>query len=62
MTPIERLPVHTIGHSTRSIAEFVELLNTGRVEMVVDIRSTRNDLERRRPHRSWRQLKTDSLV
>ncbi len=40
MTPVERLPVHTIGHSTRSIVEFVELLKTGRVEMVVDIRST----------------------
>ena len=40
MTPIERLPVYTIGHSTRSIVKFVELLKTGRVEMVVDIRST----------------------
>ena len=40
MTPIERPPVHTVGHSTRSIVEFVELLKTGRVEMVVDIRST----------------------
>ena len=33
-------PVYTIGHSTRSIAEFVELLRRGQVEMVVDIRST----------------------
>lgn len=32
-------PVYTIGHSTRSIAEFVELLKAGRVELVVDIRS-----------------------
>ena len=40
MTPVERLPVYTIGHSTRSIAEFVELLKTSRVELVVDIRST----------------------
>ena len=32
-------PVYTIGHSTRSIAEFVELLRVGRVELVVDIRS-----------------------
>ena len=38
MTSAE-LPVYTIGHSTRSIAEFVELLQQGRVEMVVDIRS-----------------------
>lgn len=31
-------PVFTIGHSTRSIAEFVELLRAGRVRLVVDIR------------------------
>ncbi len=40
MTVLERPPVYTIGHSTRSIAEFVELLKYGRVELVVDIRST----------------------
>lgn len=39
MTPIERYPVHTIGHSTRNIVEFVELLKLGRVDLVVDIRS-----------------------
>lgn len=33
------LPVYTIGHSTRTIPEFVELLKVGRVELVVDIRS-----------------------
>ena len=38
MTSAE-LPVYTIGHSTRSIAEFVELLHQGRVELLVDIRS-----------------------
>ena len=32
-------PIYTIGHSTKSIAEFVELLRVGRVELVVDIRS-----------------------
>ena len=32
-------PVYTIGHSTRTIVEFVELLRTGNVELVVDIRS-----------------------
>ena len=32
-------PVFTIGHSTRSISEFVELLRAGRVELVVDIRT-----------------------
>ena len=32
-------PVFTIGHSTRSIPEFVELLREGRVELVVYIRT-----------------------
>tara|TARA_R110000782_G_scaffold29959_5_gene74456 strand:- start:34991 stop:35536 length:546 start_codon:yes stop_codon:yes gene_type:complete len=32
-------PIYTIGHSTRSIADFVALLQVGRVELVVDIRS-----------------------
>ncbi len=32
-------PVFTIGHSTRSIPEFVALLRAGEVELVVDIRS-----------------------
>ena len=40
MTNGERPSVYTIGHSTRSIVEFVTLLQAGRVEMVVDIRST----------------------
>lgn len=35
----ERLPVFTIGHSTRSIPEFVTLLRAGDVEHVVDIRA-----------------------
>lgn len=35
----EPLPVYTIGHSTRSIPEFVELLRAGQVDLVVDIRS-----------------------
>lgn len=38
MTPIELNPVYTVGHSTRRIVEFVELLRAGAVEMVVDIR------------------------
>lgn len=33
-------PVYTIGHSTRSILQFVELLQIGKIETVVDIRST----------------------
>jgi uncharacterized protein (DUF488 family) len=32
-------PLFTIGHSTRSITEFVELLRAGEVHLVVDIRS-----------------------
>ena len=32
-------PVYTVGHSTRTIEDFVELLRAGRVELVVDIRS-----------------------
>lgn len=37
--PCEPLPVYTIGHSTLTIPEFVELLRVGRVEIVVDVRS-----------------------
>jgi uncharacterized protein (DUF488 family) len=33
------LPVFTIGHSTRTIPEFVDLLRQGSVELVVDIRT-----------------------
>ncbi len=33
-------PVYTIGHSTRSILKFVELLQVGKIETAVDIRST----------------------
>jgi len=33
------LPIFTIGHSTRSIDTFVDLLRRGRVEHVIDIRS-----------------------
>lgn len=38
--PVDLPPVYTIGHSTRSIAAFVELLRVGSVGMVVDIRKT----------------------
>jgi uncharacterized protein (DUF488 family) len=40
MTQLQRPPVYTVGHSTRDIVEFVELLKQGRVDLVVDIRST----------------------
>jgi uncharacterized protein (DUF488 family) len=33
------LPIFTIGHSTRTIEQFVDLLRAGGVDMVVDIRS-----------------------
>ena len=33
------LPICTIGHSTATIAEFVELLRVGHVTMVVDVRT-----------------------
>lgn len=32
-------PVYTVGHSTRTIEAFVDLLRVGRVDLVVDIRS-----------------------
>ena len=32
-------PIYTVGHSTRSIAGFTELLGVGTVQFVVDIRS-----------------------
>ncbi|HWU72463.1 MAG TPA: DUF488 domain-containing protein [Sphingomonas sp.] len=32
-------PIYTIGHSTRTIEEFVELLRTGGVRRVIDVRS-----------------------
>jgi uncharacterized protein (DUF488 family) len=34
----DTLPVFTIGHSTRTIPEFVELLRAGEVRLVADIR------------------------
>jgi uncharacterized protein (DUF488 family) len=33
------LPVYTIGHSTRTIPEFVDCLHTGNVQLVIDIRT-----------------------
>ena len=33
-------PFFTIGHSTRSIADFVELIRASNVELVIDVRST----------------------
>ena len=33
------LPAYTIGHSTRTIPEFVELLRAGPVQLVIDVRT-----------------------
>lgn len=32
-------PIYTVGHSTRSIEEFVELLRSGNVQQLVDVRT-----------------------
>ncbi len=40
MTSANALPVFTVGHSTRTIVQFVELLRAGQVDMLIDIRST----------------------
>ena len=39
MTGAADRPLFTVGHSTRSVAEFVEILRLGRVDHVVDVRS-----------------------
>ncbi len=41
MSTERRSPIYTIGHSTRRIDEFVELLRAGEVGCVVDIRTIR---------------------
>lgn len=40
MTQVKRPPVYTVGHTTRSVPKFAELLRCGQVDLVVDIRST----------------------
>ncbi|MDZ4347879.1 MAG: DUF488 domain-containing protein [Candidatus Binatia bacterium] len=40
--------VHTIGHSTRTIENFVDLLTAHRIELLVDVR--RWPMSRRHPH------------
>lgn len=35
----EPRPIYTVGHSTRTIPEFVDLLRAGEVQLVVDVRS-----------------------
>jgi uncharacterized protein (DUF488 family) len=38
MTCDERRAIHTIGHSTRTIEAFIELLNAHAIEMLIDVR------------------------
>lgn len=33
------IPIYTVGHSTRTIPEFVELLRAGGVQLVIDVRT-----------------------
>ena len=33
------LPFYTVGHSTRTVEEFIELLRAANIKLVVDIRS-----------------------
>jgi len=50
---MRRLIIFTIGHSNRSIEDFLELLKINRIEMLVDIR--------RFPTSKWEQFKGEKL-
>lgn len=56
MASTSPLTVWTIGHSTRSLAEFVELLKTNRIELLADVR--RFPGSRKYPHFNQEQLAT----
>jgi uncharacterized protein (DUF488 family) len=49
-----RFPFFTIGHSTRPIEEFVDLLRAGGASLLVDIRTVRRS--RRNPQYNWDAL------
>lgn len=49
-------PIHTIGHSTRSIGEFLALLRDHRIELLIDVR--RWPMSRRHPHFNREALAT----
>ena len=34
------LPLYTVGHSTRSLDDFFGILRSGRVQKIIDVRST----------------------
>ena len=40
--------IHTVGHSTRTLEVFLKLLNTHRIELLIDVR--RWPRSRRHPH------------
>ena len=42
------MTIYTIGHSTRTIVEFIDLLKAHRIEVLVDVRSF--PMSRRLPH------------
>ncbi len=46
----ETNPIFTIGHSTRSIPEFVEVLRSGPADMVVDVRTVPKSLRNPQYH------------
>lgn len=50
----QELTIWTIGHSTRSLAEFLELLAANRIELLADVRQFPGS--RRYPHFNQREL------
>ncbi|MGA2584246.1 MAG: DUF488 domain-containing protein [Tepidisphaeraceae bacterium] len=52
--PIAPLTIWTIGHSTRSLEEFIELLNENQIQVLVDVRHFPGS--RRYPHFNLEQL------
>jgi uncharacterized protein (DUF488 family) len=52
--PIAPLTIWTIGHSTRSLEELIELLNENRIQILVDVRHFPGS--RRYPHFNQEQL------
>ncbi|HEY0723351.1 MAG TPA: DUF488 domain-containing protein [Pyrinomonadaceae bacterium] len=48
MTCEDQRTIHTIGHSTRTIKDFIGLLNSHRIESLIDVR--RWPMSKRHPH------------
>jgi uncharacterized protein (DUF488 family) len=53
----DQLPIFTVGHSTRMIPDFVDLLRVGSVDLVVDVRTVPRS--RRNPQYNEEQLGTE---